>query len=54
MVITHHLLSQIDETYDMQFENVELIFEEFKYTTYEQFMIYTPSELIYQYDEVKI
>ena len=30
MVITHHLLSQIDETYDMQFENVELISEEFK------------------------
>ena len=43
MVITHHLLSQIDETYDMQFGNVELISEEFKSTAYEQFMKYENS-----------
>ena len=44
MVITHHLLSQIDETYDMQFENVELISEEFESTTYQQFMKYVNTE----------
>ena len=44
MVITHHLLSQIDETYDMQFENVELISEEFKSILYEQFMKYVNNE----------
>ena len=43
MVITHHLLSQIDETYDMQFENVELISEEFKSLTNEQSMKYVNS-----------